>query len=71
MVLVGAAIGLSASFATARAIGGVLFGVDASDPATFTATLATLAIVALLAGYLPARRATEMDPALALRDSSG
>ena len=71
MVLVGAVIGLSASFATARAIRGLLFGVGASDPATFTATLAVLAIVALLAGYLPARRATQLDPALALRDVSG
>ena len=68
MVLVGAVIGLSASLAVARAIRGLLFGVGASDPATFTATLAVLAIVALLAGYLPARRATQVDPALALRD---
>ena len=71
MVLLGAVIGLSASSAAARAIRGLLFGVGASDPATFAATLAVLAIVALLAGYLPARRATQVDPALALRDSSG
>ena len=71
MVLVGGVIGLSASFVAARAIRGLLFGVAASDPATFTATLAVLSIVALLAGYLPARRATQVDPALALRDING
>jgi putative ABC transport system permease protein len=71
MVLVGAVIGLSASFVAARAIRGLLFGVGTSDPATFTATLAVLTIVALLAGYLPARRATQVDPALALRDING
>lgn len=71
MVLVGAAVGLSASFVAARAIRGLLFGVGSSDPATFTATLAVLAIVALVAGYLPARRATQVDPALALRDING
>ena len=71
MVLVGVVIGLSASFVAARAIRGLLFGVGTSDPATFTATLAVLAIVALVAGYLPARRATQVDPALALRDING
>jgi predicted permease len=71
MVLLGGVIGLSASFVAARAIRGLLFGVGASDPATFTATLAVLTIVALLAGYLPARRATQVDPALALRDING
>ena len=71
MVLAGALIGLFASFATARAMRGLLFGVGTADPATFTATLAVLAIVALLAGYLPARRATQVDPALALRDNNG
>ena len=70
-VLVGVVIGLSASFIAARAIRGLLFGVGASDPATFIATLTVLAIVALLAGYLPARRATQVDPALALRDING
>jgi predicted permease len=71
MVLVGAVIGLPASFVAARAIRGLLFGVGTSDPVTFTATLAVLTIVALLAGYLPARRATRVDPALALRDING
>ena len=71
MVLVGAVIGLSASFIAARAIRGLLFGIGASDPATFTATLTVLAIVALFAGYPPARRATQVDPALALRDING
>jgi putative ABC transport system permease protein len=71
MVLVGAVIGLSASFVAARAIRGLLFGVGASDPVTFAVALAMLAIVALLAGYLPARRATQVDPALALRDING
>ena len=71
MVLVGGVIGLSASFVAARAIRGLLFGIAASDPATFSATLAVLVIVALLAGYLPARRATQVDPALALRNING
>ncbi len=71
MVLVGAVIGLAASLVAARGIRGLLFGVGTSDPATFAATLAMLTIVALLAGYLPARRATQVDPALALRDING
>ncbi len=71
MVMVGAVIGLAASFLAARAIRGLLFGVGASDPVTFMVTLVVLAVVALLAGFLPARRATQVDPALALRDING
>ena len=67
MVVGGVAIGLPASWLVARAIRGLLFDVAPSDPATFTAVLAALASVALLASYFPARRATRVDPAVALR----
>lgn len=67
LVLLGAAIGLPASWIAARAIRGLLFDVGASDPTTFIAVLLLLGGVAALAGYLPARRATQVDPAIALR----
>ncbi|MBS1876994.1 MAG: ABC transporter permease [Acidobacteria bacterium] len=66
---IGLAIGLAASFALARAMSGLLFGVTASDPTTFAAILLVLAAVAALAGYLPALRASRIDPARALRSA--
>ena len=56
-----------ASFVLARAMAGLLFGVTATDPATFLGAPAILAVAAVLAGYLPARRASRLDPSIALR----
>jgi len=67
LVLFGIAVGIPASWMASRAIRGLLFGVDASDPVTYAGALAVLALVAVLAGYVPARRATRIDPAIALR----
>ena len=53
--------------AGARLIRGLLFEVSASDPVTFVAVAAALLAVALLASYIPARRATRVDPMIALR----
>jgi predicted permease len=67
LVLVGLACGLPLSWMAARGISGLLFDVGAADPPTFVAALAILSAVAALAGYVPARRATQVDPAIALR----
>jgi predicted permease len=63
----GAVVGFAAAAAFAGALRGLLFGVPAADPATFAAALWALAGAALLAGYLPARRAARLSPAAALR----
>jgi predicted permease len=63
----GILIGAVASRVLARALGGMLFGVTASDPLTFLGMPAVLTLVALAAGYLPARRASRIDPSIALR----
>jgi ABC-type antimicrobial peptide transport system permease subunit len=66
-VLVGAGLGLAASALLARTLGGLLYGVGATDPATLGAVVAILLAVSLSAIAVPARRATRVDPVVALR----
>jgi putative ABC transport system permease protein len=67
LALIGFAVGAAAALATGKVIASVLHGVTARDPLIFIATVAGLGLVALLACYLPARRASRVDPMLALR----
>jgi putative ABC transport system permease protein len=66
-IVIGLAIGLAASLAVTRAMGSLLFGVTAVDPLTFAAVIVLLVAAALLACYIPARRAANVDPMVALR----
>jgi len=67
LTLIGLALGVAVSFAVTRVMSEMLFGVTATDPLTFAGVPVVLGVVAFLACYIPARRATKLDPLVALR----
>jgi putative ABC transport system permease protein len=67
VVAVGIALGLAGALALSRLMSAVLFGVDPLDPATYATVAGALGIIAMLAIWVPARRAAKVDPILALR----
>jgi putative ABC transport system permease protein len=65
--LVGISVGLASAFAVMRLLAGQLYGVSPADPLTFVAAAVVMAVVTLLACYIPTRRAMRLDPMVALR----
>ena len=69
LAVAGAGLGLAAALAATRVLRGMLFGVTTTDPWTYVAMIAVLAAAALMASWLPARRAARVDPMVAIRSS--
>jgi len=67
LLLIGGVLGMALALAVARVLGSLLFGVGPYDPVTFTTVLLVLVAAVLAASYVPARRATKVDPMVALR----
>jgi putative ABC transport system permease protein len=67
MLVMGTVIGLAGAFALTRLMRTLLFEITATDPLTYVSVIGLLIVVALLASYIPARRATKVDPLVALR----
>ena len=67
LTLIGTAIGIAGALALTRLLSTLLFGVNSADPAIFAGIVLLLMLVSLVACYLPARRATRIDPMTALR----
>ena len=67
LTLIGISLGVAGALALTRLMSGMLFGVEATDPLTFAAIVVLLTVVSAIACYLPARRATRVDPVIALR----
>lgn len=67
VTLVGLTIGIAGALALARLLGSLLFEIEPTDPGTFIGVAILLMLVALAASYIPARRATKVDPMVALR----
>jgi ABC-type antimicrobial peptide transport system permease subunit len=66
-VMIGLAIGIGAAYGLSRFLAGFLYGVGATDAFTYAGVALLLFLVAMMAGFLPARRATRVDPVIALR----
>jgi len=67
MILVGVVLGVAAALAAGRLLGQLVAGVRPAEPLTFTIMISVLVLAALFASFLPARRASRMDPVSALR----
>ena len=67
LIIIGVAIGLCTALAATRVISSMLFGMTATDPSTIAMSTLVLVAVAAFAGYLPAKRASQVDPMVALR----